>query len=380
MKLYWFIQQDYFFGGADLICVELANELARLGYDVTAVFSSQKHDDSPFKLNTKLKIEYLNLPFSIIRADNESALKWKNKKNPFPVIGIWLKATWFFMFGKFKYRRRVKKMVGDNDLIIASSLDNYLMMPRNKNLIHHYHFNAKYFFSFGEKAARGFCVKPEKYVFLCKSTYGNVIDKKPKLKPKALYIDNPSRFKRVENFDNKDGRLLFVGRLVPQKRPLLMCEVANILKQEYNDFKLTFVGEGAYKEEMVKYIRDHDLEKNVEMIDRDNDLIKRYHDSDLLVMTSEFEGLPLSVIEAASQSTPTITLDWGDAVDDLIKDGESGYVIKDDNLKNMANCIRRLLEDDDELRKLKQNTYNFSRNYEMKTIIKKWEELLKENN
>jgi len=173
-----------------------------------------------------------------------------------------------------------------------------------------------------------------------------------------------------------NNEILFLARYSPQKNPMLALAVVKELSQMMDNFHLSMYGKGFLKEKMEKYVADNRLEKYVTINDQTNDALSVIHNSDLLLVTSDFEGSCLVVNEAASQSVPAVSSNWGDAAYEVVDHGNSGFVVDSKDPKEYAKKIKEILEDKDYLLKLKQNAYDFSDNFSDENIVRNWLEII----
>ena len=100
--------------------------------------------------------------------------------------------------------------------------------------------------------------------------------------------------------------ILYPGRLVEQKDPLLMVEVAREMRDRGLSFKLHVVGAGELESEVRDRVRRHDLEQIVGFEPPTNELAPWYAASDILLMTSVYEGVPYVVYEALAMGLAVV--------------------------------------------------------------------------
>lgn len=138
----------------------------------------------------------------------------------------------------------------------------------------------------------------------------------------------------------QDEVLLFLGNLSRQKRPDRFLEIFKSLKKTRPHLKALIVGGG------------DDLSKYTPIIDSDSDIIYTGYQrdvspylaaSDLLLLTSDTEGLPGVILEAAYFGIPTISTEVG-GIKECLEDGESGYLIPDKSIEGFGNKINELLD------------------------------------
>lgn len=101
-------------------------------------------------------------------------------------------------------------------------------------------------------------------------------------------------------------QILYPGRLVEQKDPLLMVAVAAELARRGLDFQLHVVGSGELESEVRRLVAEHRLGDRVRFEPPTNDLAPWYAACDLLLMTSLFEGVPYVVYEALAMGVPVV--------------------------------------------------------------------------
>lgn len=367
-KIYWFLQQLEFLGGTETATISIANELVN-DYEITFVVTAREIKNIPYNINKKIKIIFLN------NEDNskidEKILEFCKEKRFFKAFLLILKNINFIIFAKYKYRRIVKKMTSKDDILIGSSLDNYLIIPRSRLFIFHYHFNAKFFNSFNEKFMSLFYRKPDYYVFLSKTILEAISKHKKRIIKIAFYIHNPIKINGYFNDKIKGHNLIFIGRFADQKNPILLIEVMNELIKINKEFKLEMYGDGKLKDEIIARITTLHLENNIKIYKPSNDIEGILKNKDLLILTSFYEGMPLVINEAASCSVPVLSTNFGESVQDSITN-KNGIVVDSFNPLIIANTINELFLNQKKLINLKRSTYEFSQKFNKKSIKNEW--------
>jgi glycosyltransferase involved in cell wall biosynthesis len=103
----------------------------------------------------------------------------------------------------------------------------------------------------------------------------------------------------------------FVGRMVSQKRPWLYLDIAERAKRDGLQVQFVMAGQGDLSDSVEDRIRNSDLD-NVVRLSNVSPLEELYVTTDLLVITSEYEGVPLAMLEAMSAGVPVFSTDVGD--------------------------------------------------------------------
>lgn len=117
---------------------------------------------------------------------------------------------------------------------------------------------------------------------------------------------NPERILPIEAVRQTGFNILFPGRLVEQKDPLLMVDVVRRVAAVRGDVHVYVVGDGPLKPDVVALARDQGLEDSFTFHPPSRELARWYAACDLLLMTSVFEGVPYVVYEAMAMGTPIV--------------------------------------------------------------------------
>ncbi len=366
-KIYWCLQQLNNIGGTEMVTLQIIRMLHN-DYEIHLVpFYYSKNDKINYDIPSDVKIESVNFPLEIIQFDYHFYKHWNNK-HYLKAIGLIFKYIHTYLFGRFKYRKKLENMTSKDDILIFPSNELMCFAPKNRYKIQHFHFNSKLYFNVVSKSLRLISKKPNHIIFLTTSTK-EAVDKKNKLK--CSVIPNPSRYERKQNFDYHNNTLISACRLEAQKNPMMLVKIGKELKDMNFDYTFNIYGSGTYQKQMEEYIKEHDL-TNVHIINGVTSLEPCYLNSDLYVITSNFEGFPLSVIEANSLSVPVIWKEMKDPTSSCVFNNENGFIIDSENPKDFALKIIEVLTNKEALTKLKQSTYNLASNYEESHIKELW--------
>jgi len=139
--------------------------------------------------------------------------------------------------------------------------------------------------------------------------------------------------------------LTFVGRLAPPKDPLTLLEAVKTLPKGV----LLVVGDGELKPPVEEYVREHGLEEKVRLLGERSDVLRILASSDVFVLSSRWEGLPYTIIEAMMARLPVVSTRVG-GVPELVEDGVTGFLVPAEDPPALAEALQTLL-DDPELRR-----------------------------
>jgi glycosyltransferase involved in cell wall biosynthesis len=148
-------------------------------------------------------------------------------------------------------------------------------------------------------------------------------------------------------------RLVTVGRLVPVKGQALLVDVAERLRARGIDAEVTIVGDGPERGALEAAIREHDLEERVRLTgavgqDRVPGYLAR---SDVFVLPSFAEGVPVSAMEAMAAGLPVVA-SRVTGVPELIRDGVNGRLVTVARVEELVDAVAELARDPDLRRRL----------------------------
>ena len=101
-----------------------------------------------------------------------------------------------------------------------------------------------------------------------------------------------------------------------------------------------------------------------------------YKNSALYVMTSRFEGLPMTLLEAKNYKLPIVSFDCQTGPSEIIRNNVNGYLVKANDIKEMSNKINSLLQDDKKLKEFSNKAELDIEKFNLNSIIDKWTSLL----
>lgn len=161
-----------------------------------------------------------------------------------------------------------------------------------------------------------------------------------------LSLKNAERIRqerlKQDHFSNDKIKLIFVGRLSPEKGliPFLEC-LSNFHLRER--FHLTVLGDGIEREAVENLIKNKGLKELVTLHGFVADPSNYFISPDLLIMPSIREGLPMTLIEALASGVPVIANNVG-AISSLVTQGHNGYFAKDASLESWTEVLNMTME------------------------------------
>ena len=156
--------------------------------------------------------------------------------------------------------------------------------------------------------------------------------------------------------------LLCIGELLPNKNQAMAIRGMDAIRREYPDAILLIAGNGPEKENLEQLITQLNLEDNVRLLGYCTCLEKYQRVADVLVSCSRREGLPLNIVEAMLSGTPVVaTHNRGHR--ELIRHGETGYLVDVDDTLAMTRAVLKLLKNEEKAARVGENARNFAQKY-----------------
>ena len=169
-----------------------------------------------------------------------------------------------------------------------------------------------------------------------------------------------------------------VGWLSKTKGIDLVPELAQKIFAGHPDWKWKIIGTGDEKEALVRSLRTENLSSHVQVIEpTTHDLTNDYLSASMYIMLSKFECFPMVLLEAMSHGIPCLAFDCPTGPKHIIKHGEDGLLIHQNNLEDMFMSICRLIEKENERRALGSNAYVNIDRFSPGKIFPLWEAILK---
>jgi glycosyltransferase involved in cell wall biosynthesis len=186
--------------------------------------------------------------------------------------------------------------------------------------------------------------------------------------------------KRVEtrakwNLNADEVAVAIVGRLAPIKNHHLFLDVIELLAEKGIKARYFIVGDGQERTSIEQ--RSKELENTydlkIELTSWIKDIATFNAGMDIICLSSDNEGTPVSLIEAQASGVPVISTDVG-GVKDILSEGETGFVVPKKDSLAFAEKLELLIEKKEIRDKMSQNGWNFVRDkFHYTTLVKNME-------
>jgi glycosyltransferase involved in cell wall biosynthesis len=133
-----------------------------------------------------------------------------------------------------------------------------------------------------------------------------------------------------------------VARLVPIKRVDRFLRVANLVARSDPEVTFVIVGDGELRDQLQNSVPAQELGERLRWVGFEKDMPSVYFASDCVVLTSDNEGTPASLIEAHAAGVPVVTTRVG-GTPSVVRDGVSGRLIASDDEERFADAVLEAL-------------------------------------
>lgn len=183
------------------------------------------------------------------------------------------------------------------------------------------------------------------------------------------------------DLSKKQKEIVYVGRIDnQQKRTSRVIETWALLEDKHPDWILRIVGDGEERKNLEQLSRDLNLKRVVfEGFRQPSEYYKR---ASILVLTSEYEGFGLVIVEGMSFGVVPVVLGSYSAIYDILKNKDNGIIVSYDkqagfHAEEMASEVSWLMEHSAEREKMARSAYKSSRNFSLDKIVTNWQSVLK---
>ncbi|MBE6259889.1 MAG: glycosyltransferase family 4 protein [Prevotella sp.] len=362
-------------GGADKVIVEKANYFAQKGYIVTLVTESQLSRELSFPLNSGVKHIDMDLDFN--RQYSQ---------------GVIHRAYTYYTLMKI-YKKKLELVLRQEkpDIVITTlgrSLDfiteihdgsvkigeahttkfhlRSLHLMEQKNIVYKMIANC---------LRRKMIRNVSKLKALVLLTPQDAADWEDDIQTYIIPNSIPSLPETFSNLDNK--QVIMVGRYNDAKGYDYLIPAWEIVHHRHPDWILNVYGSGELHDDVISWIQERNLGDSIILHDPIDNIMEKYLDSSICVMSSRYEGFPMALVESLSCGVPCVSFDCPFGPRNIIIDGNDGLLVEYLNIQALAEGICKLIENDNLRRRFGENGRKNILRYSRNVVMKQWEDLFK---
>jgi len=196
----------------------------------------------------------------------------------------------------------------------------------------------------------------------------NTYDKR--FKPTVIY--NPLTLTQGTPSVGTSKRFLTIGRFTPLHKGIdILIKAFHLFAQKNTEWNLDIVGEGAEESTYRSMIKQYQLEERIKIHPFTNHIQTYYSNSQIYVLSSRWEGMPLVLVEAMSHGLPIITSDLPVCKEIL---SNFGMYFKNGDLDNLAQRLEDATQID--WQKKSKEANSIAQRFDINNIIAQWKKLI----
>ena len=356
-------------GGIERVLSDKMNYLVReYGYDVYVVTADQGGNPIPFPLDERIVVKDLNIRF--------------HQQYQYHGIKRWLK----YRELEVLYRHRLASYIGEigpdvisciRDGCTSAVLNLKISIPvifESHAMYKDIEFeNSTFLHRLSIYKGRKKYKKLDRIVTLTKgdSDDWKRVSKKTCVIPNVVHLNESGRYSQC-----KAKRAIFAGRFDLQKDVDSLAKVWALVQQRHPDWTLDVYGNGELKPHFEEIVSEMKL--NVRVHPAVPNILDKYIESSMLLMTSLYEPFGLVLVEAMSCGLPVIAFNCPYGPADIIHDGEDGYLVENRNIEAYSNRVCQLMENDRVRQDMGRVAVLSSQRYKAENIMPQWNQLFEE--
>ncbi len=173
--------------------------------------------------------------------------------------------------------------------------------------------------------------------------------------------------------DVTSHRVIAVGRLDYQKGFDRLIQAWKLIQKSalYADWHLDIFGQGEWHDKLQEMINDLHL-TNVHLNQPTNNIGNEYAQSSLIVMTSNYEGFGMVLVEAMACGVPAVAFDCKCGPKDIIDNNANGILVHNGDIKKLADAMMKLMKDETLRKKMSEQAKKVVRTYSEEAVMDKW--------
>jgi glycosyltransferase involved in cell wall biosynthesis len=184
-------------------------------------------------------------------------------------------------------------------------------------------------------------------------------------------------FRQMTPFDERTYELGYFGQLQRTKGIMNLVEAVSGLVKANSSISLVIGGSGDQKEDIIRFVRNNNLEQNIHVIDWiPYEQFPRYLNTvKVFVFPSTLEGLPNTVLEAMACGTIVLSTPVG-GIPGLITDGQNGFIMENNSVPCIAKNILRVLNTPDPEKAAGNAQVLIRQEYSVECTLRRYRDLL----
>ncbi|HEX6446881.1 MAG TPA: glycosyltransferase, partial [Streptosporangiales bacterium] len=168
------------------------------------------------------------------------------------------------------------------------------------------------------------------------------------------------------------------GRLTRQKGFDMLVDAFARVHEEHPDWQLRIYGQGSLRGALTERIERHGLTGHVRLMGSTRRFEQALRAGSMFVLSSRYEGLPMTVLESMTQGVPVVAFDCHTGPADIVTHGTDGLLVPPERPDELARAMCELIADPDRRRRLGANAYASVARFTAPNVGRRWDRLFAE--
>jgi len=194
----------------------------------------------------------------------------------------------------------------------------------------------------------------------------------------GIIIPNPLWFYTDNLAKLNSKKVIAVGRHVYEKGFDRLLYVWKKIVKKHPDWHLDIYGKSSDDLYLQKLTSELNLNNSVSFFEPTNDIVSKYQENSIYLMTSRFEGFGMVLIEAMATGLPCIAYDCPCGPREIITNNSDGILVKNGNESDYVEAVLYLMNNNSKRIEMGKNAKIKSLNYNIDTIMPLWDSLFKD--
>ena len=357
-------------GGAEKVMCNMANTFVEDNYEVLFLTRDTKEGKTFFKLNNKVILKQHNIQFNKIRRGIGKLLTKMGKIDYFP-----------YFDRDLQYSTLNNQVIKEYkpDIIIATSITDAkeLIYKQDKiaPIVVTMHSCPNYFFN--NKKKKQDYINTLKKVDVVQVLQPSFVEETSKYYSGNIVVIGNIVNQINESADINSKTIICVSRIEDGKGQYEAVEAFAQIAKNMEDWQLDFWGyeeQPKYKEKCINLAKQYHIEDRVNFRGVSSEIMSEIKKASICLYPSKFEGFSLALTEALSIGLPCIGFKNSIGVNEIIKDGINGFLVKDS--KEMAEKCLMIMKDMDLHKRLSIGAKKSMQEYAPDIICNEWKKLV----
>lgn len=284
----------------------------------------------------------------------------------------------------FLCKRRLKKYLMEHTVdliidvdIILTLITTYAIEGTDIKHISWDHFNYEYNLSIAsrKKSIIKNVNNADAIVVLTKNDFNYYINKFPN--SNFVHIWNPLEINRRDYLYNMSSKtIVSIGRFSHQKGFDLLLNAWKLVEQKNDDWYLEIWGSSKHDDSKILKTFNKLKLKRAYLRKQTKEIDKVLSNASFFVLSSRFEGYPLSLLEACASSLPIVAFNCSGGVDEIVDNNINGILVEPYNIQLLASAMLTLIKNENKRIRMSKESYRKCNLFDKNIIIHQWLELI----